>query len=228
MVKGDFLKNFNLQHFAEGAEGAEGAGDGAEGAKGTEGAAEGENKGAEQKQTETAEERIAKLVQSQVDRAMADERKKNAALQKKLDRITNEKMTDEQLKQAEMDDKVKELADKEKELADRENRLFAIKAIQEAGLNDGSDNSLELVDFVLCDNEDDIKNRVSTFKTLLDKMVAAQVDKTFKANGRTPNGAGSANEGKKDNSIAEKLGKVRAEQEEKSNKVLEYYLGGNK
>ena len=201
---------------------------GTEGAAGTEStAAATEN--TEQKQTEqNTDERIAKLVQSQVDRAMAEERKKNAALQKKLDRITNEKMTDEQLKNAEMEDKVKELADKEKELADRENRLFAIKAIKDAGLDDGSNDVLDLVDFVMCDNEDDTKSRVSAFKTMIDKMVAAQVDKTFKANGRTPNGAGNAAEEKKDNSIAERLGKVRAEQAKKSNDVLKYYMGGQK
>ena len=159
---------------------------------------------------------------------MAEERKKNADLQKKLDRITKEKLSDEELKKAEMDDKVKELAEKEKELADRENRLFAIKAIKEAGLDDGSDNALNLVDFVMCANEDDTTERVNAFKTLLDKMVAAQVDKTFKANGRTPNGAGSAAEEKKDNSIAERLGKVRAEQSKISNDVLNYYLGGKK
>lgn len=228
--KENFLKNFNLQFFAEGGEGADGAQEGAEGgegAQGTDGASTAEGK--EQNKTDQSnEERIAKLVQSQVDRAMAAERKKNADLQKKLDRVTKEKMTDEELKKAEMDDKVKELANKEKELADRENRLFAIKAIKEAGLDDGSDNSLELVDFVMCAEEEDTTNRVSAFKSLLDKMVAAQVDKTFKANGRTPNGAGSASEEKKDNSIAERLGKIRAEQAEKSNNVLKHYLGGNK
>lgn len=200
---------------------------GTESAKGTENTTGAEN--TEQKTTEIDnEERIAKLVQSQVDRRMAEERKKNAELQKKLDRVTKEKMSDEQLKQAEMEDKLKELAEKEKELADRENRLFAIKVIKEAGLDDGSDNALDLVDFVMCDNEDDTADRVKTFKALLDKMVATQVDRTFKANGRTPNGAGTAQEEKKDNSIAERLGKNRAEQEKKSNDVLQFYLGGKK
>ena len=199
-----------------------------EGATGAENATATENTEQQQTAEQSNDERIAKLVQSQVDRAMADERKKNADLQKKLDRITKEKMSDEQLKKAEMDDKVKELAEKEKELADRENRLFAIKAIKEAGLDDGSDNALSLIDFVMCDKEEDTTDRVKSFKTLLDKMVAAQVDKTFKANGRTPNGAGNATEEKKDNSIAERLGKVRAEQEKKSNEVLDYYLGGKK
>ncbi len=103
--------------------------------------------------------------------------------------------TDIEARENAISDKERAFADKEKALADRENRLFAIKAIKEAGLDDGSDTALELVDIVMSgkdDTEETIKGKINTIKSYCDKRVAAEVDKIFKANGRTPNGASSA------------------------------------
>lgn len=75
--------------------------------------------------------------------------------------------------------------------------MYAIKAIKAAGLDDGSDASLELVDFVLGADEKAIDARVKAFGALVKKFVAAEVDKTFKDSGRNP-GKGSSG-GKEDN-----------------------------
>lgn len=175
--------------------------------------------------TPTAEA-IEKLVQAKVDRITADLGKKNADLQKEINKLRKEKLTDEEVKQLEMAEKEQAMKDKEKALLERENRLIAINAIKEAGLDDGSTEALELVDFVIADNEENIKARAASLKSLIDKQVAAEVAKTFKQNGRTPNGgtqgSGDAN---KDTSLAEKLGKARAAQNKTANDVLKYYTG---
>lgn len=187
-----------------------------------------DGKNGEDNNTPTAEA-IEKLVQAKVDRITADLGKKNADLQKEINKLRKEKLTDEEVKQLEMAEKGQAMKDKEKALLERENRLIAINAIKEAGLDDGSTEALEFVDFVIADNadnEENIKARATTLKSLIDKRVAAEVAKTFKQNGRTPNGGIQGNgESNKDTSLAEKLGKARAAQNKTANDVLKYYTG---
>lgn len=174
-------------------------------------------------------EAIEKLIQSRVDKSNAELGKKIAALQKENEKLKKDSMTAEEVKQFEISEREKTLAAKEKDLLDRENRLFAIKAIKEIGLDDGSERSLSLVDFVMADEQDKITERVKAFNELVQGFVSAKVDEKFKAIGRTPNGAAAQNtETKKETSIAETLGKRRAEQAKKSNDVLNMYLGGKK
>ncbi len=188
-----------------------------------------ESKNADNKPNDS--DKLDKIIQSRVDRAMADERKKNADLLKELEKLKREKLSDDEIKQLEVEEREKAIADKEKALTEKENRLFAIKAIKEAGLDDGSDKVLELVDLVVSgtnDTEETIQNKVKSFSDLLKSMVAAEVEKTFKANGRIPNGASSAGDTKDTSNIAVKLGKERAEANKKANDVLSYYTGGKK
>ncbi|MGN1456951.1 MAG: hypothetical protein ACI4XP_03230 [Acutalibacteraceae bacterium] len=176
---------------------------------------------------ETTAETIERLVQSRVDRITAELGKKNADLKKQLDKLTKEKMSDDEVKQLEMAEKEKAIQEKERVLLERENRLLAINAIKEVGLDDGSTEALALVDFVIADNEENIKTKATTLKSLIDKKVAAEVAKTFKQNGRTPNGAsqGQGQGTDKDTSIAAKLGKAKAAQNKTANDVLKYYTG---
>lgn len=173
-------------------------------------------------------EDLDKLVQARADKLTAEMGKKNAALQKELEKLKKEKMTADELKAHEMSQKEAELAEKERMLLEKENRLLAIKAIQESGLDDGSGKALELIDFVMAENEDAIKNKVKVFSELVNKFVSAKVDKTFKQNGRNPNNSSGSSEDKTENTIAEKLGKARAEKTKQTNDVLKYYIGGNK
>lgn len=173
-------------------------------------------------------EAINKLIQSQADKITADLGKKLADKQKELDKLKREKLSDEEIKKLEIADKEKALTEKEQALLERENRLFAIKAIKENGLDDGSQQSLDLVDFVMSDNEETITERVKAFKGLVDRFVNAKVEQTFKANGRVPNGGGKASEGASENNIALELGKKAAETAKKSNDILNHYYGGKK
>lgn len=220
----------NIQLFADGDGGADGAGnENTDTPPETDTKPDGKNEKADDKPNDS--EKLDKIIQSRVDRELANERKKNAELQKELNKLKKEKMSDDEIKQLEIEEREKAIADKEKALLEKENRLFAIKAIKEVGLDDGSDTALELVDLVISskdDTEETIKNKVTTVSGLLKKMVAAEVEKTFKANGRVPNGAGNATDTKDTSNIAVRLGKERAEANKKANDVLSYYTGGKK
>lgn len=145
-------------------------------------------------------DKLDKILQSRLDRAMAQERKKSADLQKQLERIQREKLTDEELRNVEIEEKEKAIAEREKAITDKENRLYAVKAIKEAGLDDGSDMSLALVDFVMGADETEINDRVKSFKKLftsaVDKAVNAEVTKRFKDAGRQPQQGNTLNGGK--------------------------------
>ena len=136
------------------------------------------------------EARIEKLVQAKVDKITAKLGKEKSDLQKKLEKLKKEHLTDDQLKQDELNEKEKAIADREKALLEKENRLYAIKKIKAEGLDDGSDKSLELVDFVLSDDTDVIDSRVKAFSELVKKFVTDRVKKTFEDNGRNPNAGG--------------------------------------
>ena len=191
-----------------------------------------ENKSVEQvdKHTDNSAERIERIVQSRVDKAMAEERKKNAGLQRQLEKLTKEKLSDNELKQLEISEREKTIEEREKALLDRENRLYAIKAIKSNGLDDGSDLSLELVDLVMDSDTKNIDKNIKSLSELVKRIVSAKTDELYKANGRVPNGAnnGTRQAETKDTNIAAQLGKTRAEQAKKSNDILNYYLGGKR
>lgn len=141
------------------------------------------------------EEKLEKLIQAKVDRLTARLGKEKAELQKEVDKLKREKLSDEEIKQLEISEKEKALAERERALLDKENRLYAIKAIKAAQLDDGSDKSLELVDFVMSDDTETIDKRVKAFGDLVRKFVTAEVDKKFKSNGRTPNTGSNSGSG---------------------------------
>ncbi len=141
-------------------------------------------------------DKIDKLLQSRLDKAMAKERKEKADLQKRLERLQQSKLTDDEIKQVELEEKERTIAEREKAIAEKENRLYAVKAIKEAGLDDGSDVALSLVDFVMGEDETEINAKIKCFKKLFDRAIAAEIDKRFKEGGYTPQKGGSLNGGK--------------------------------
>lgn len=138
---------------------------------------------------------IEKLIQQAVDRATNKLGNENKRLREQMETIKQEKLTAEE--RAELERKQeREAFDRERaEFQMEKNKLYAIKALQAAGLNDGSDQAWELVDFVLGSDEAEIDSRVKAFGDLVKKFVASEVDKTFKGVGRTPGkGVSSDNE----------------------------------
>ncbi len=153
---------------------------------------------------------------------MAEEKKKSAALNKELEKMKKEKMTADELKKYEDEKRSTELAEREKAITEKENRYYAVGAIKKAGLDDGSDTALKIVNLVMAEDTKGIDAKVAALGELVNKLVDAKVNAKFKAAGRTPNGGtgGSGNEGNDNkNSLAEKLGKARAEQAKKSNDI---------
>lgn len=132
------------------------------------------------------EEEFNKRIQSAVDRATNKLGNEKKRLEEQISQLKKEKMSDEERKAFELNEKEEQLKEREAQILEKENRLYTIKALKEAGLDDGSSSSLELSEFVLADTQDKIDTRIKAFKKLLDKMVAAEVDKTFKKNGSKP------------------------------------------
>lgn len=220
-MKTDNLLRLGMQFFADGGE------SGAD-----SGAAEGEPNGTG---AENAQDDFEKRVQSETDKRtasmgkqIADMNKQLSAMQKQLERERKAGADAEELRKLEAADREAELAEREKMLLDKENRLTAIRELGAAGLYDGSDKANELVEFVMADNEDGIKSKVKAFKALLNTYVAAEVEKTFKQNGRQPNGGNAGAEDKKDagSGIAEKIGAASAARAKQSRATLDHYLGG--
>lgn len=140
-------------------------------------------------------DKLDRIVQARVDKALAAERKEKAELKRKLDLERKANRDGAELKQIEIEEREKTIAERERAILDKENRLYAVKAIKEAGLDDGSDTSLSLVEFVMGEDETEINDKVKAFKELFDKAVTAEVNKRFKDNGRTPKQGSALNGG---------------------------------
>lgn len=125
-------------------------------------------------------------IQRAVDRATNKIGNENKTLRRQLDEIKKTKLSAEELAEQDRKEREQELADREKLLQDRENRLYAVKAIKTAGLDDGSDQSLALIDFVMGETEADIEMKVKAFGSLVKRFVKSEVDKTFKDGGKIP------------------------------------------
>lgn len=179
---------------------------------------------AEQQESPKAAD-IEKMIQRAVDRATNKLGNENKKLRSDLETERKKNLSDKELKELELQEKEKEIADREKALAEKENRLIAIKAIKEAGLDDGSDASLAIVDFVMAEDEDGIKERVKTFQALVDRIVKAKVDGVFKSSGRTP-GVGTDSAGSQTDSLAVRMGKNTASVNKAAQSVLDHYTGG--
>lgn len=144
---------------------------------------------------------LEKLIQRAVDRATNKLGNDNKKLRQQLEALKKSKLTEAEQAELDRQDREEALAERERALQDKENRLYAIKAIKAAGLDDGSDMALELVDFVMGGTEEDINTKIKAFGGLVKKFVKAEVDKTFKQHGRNPeqgSGTGEQNPWAKD------------------------------
>ena len=84
------------------------------------------------------EEQLEKMIQSKVDKITSKLGKEKADLQKQLEKLKKERLSADEIKQLELSEKTKEIEERELRLKEQENRLYAIKAIKAAGLDDGS------------------------------------------------------------------------------------------
>lgn len=140
---------------------------------------------------EDADKLLEKKIQQAVDRATNKLGNDNKALREELEKLRKEKLTAEELKALEDEEKEKELTEREAAVKAAESKLYAIKAIKKAGLDDGTETALDILALVNGGDEATIDANITALKALVDKLVKAEVDKTFKDKGRNPEqGAG--------------------------------------
>lgn len=135
---------------------------------------------------DAAEKLLEKKIQQAVDRATNKLGNDNKALREELDKLRKEKLTAEELKALEDAEKEKDLAAREAAIKEAENKLYAVKAIKKAGLDDGSESALDILALVNAGDEETIEANIKALKSLVDRLVKAEVEKTFKDNGRNP------------------------------------------
>ena len=216
------LLRLGLQFFADGGEGSPAAGTGdatattGDNAATTEPAAQTANTG-------LSSEEIQKMIQSAVDKQSASLGKTISDLKKENAELKKQNMTAEQIQQADKEEFERQKA--EVELGKRQ--IYAHRVAAAAGYGDNAD---AVVDIILGDTDEKTDERLKNFKAIIDKLVGETVKKTFKENGRVPNGGNAGGEDKEKDTksaFAAELGKKKAEQQKQSNDILKHYYGGN-
>ena len=137
----------------------------------------------EKKPVQKNEEQV---IQQAVDRATNKLGNENKILRQMVEALKREKLTEEERRNLELEEKEAEILQREKAIQEKENRLYAIRGIKEAGLDDGSDRALELAELVVAEGQDQIDGRIQALGDLVKKCVRVEVDKTFKQGGRNP------------------------------------------
>lgn len=138
---------------------------------------------------------LEKKIQQAVDRATNKLGNDNKKLKEELEKLRKEKLTAAELKEIEDAEKEKDLAEREAAVKAAENKLYAVKAIKKAGLDDGSETALDILALVNAGDEESIDSNIKALKALVDKLVKAEVEKTFKGSGRSPEKGSSGVEG---------------------------------
>lgn len=177
------------------------------------------------------EQELEKIIQQRVDKITAKLGKEKADAVAALEQLKKDKMSADELAKYELEQEKKALAEEKRSLADKSNRLLAVNELTKVELYDGGETGTALLNMVVSGvtEESDIAKNVTALKSVIDKLVSAQVQKTFKDNGRVPNGGGKEPDGEnKDNGFAAKLGKEAAERAKSSNDILNHYYRRNK
>ncbi len=144
---------------------------------------------------EDEEKKLERLIQAAVDRATNRLGNENKQLKEQLSSERKKNLSAEELKKVELQEKEAQLVDKEKEIREKENRMYAVKALKKAQLDDGSEDTLELVEFVLGEDEAAIDTKVKALQKFAKRIAQNTTDEIYHKNGREP-GRGSSSEAK--------------------------------
>lgn len=134
--------------------------------------------------------------QAELDKKMASERKKNAELQRKVERLEKKILNEEDLKQEEFEKQQQELEEQRRELKIEKNKMYAVKSMQKAEINN-SDEAMSLMEklVTVCEDETEIDEMIDLLKAWKEKDVTAEVNKRFKDSGYTPKKGADLNGG---------------------------------
>ena len=171
---------------------------------------------------------IEKLIQSAVDRATQKLGTENKKLRTQIDELVKKQLTDDERIELERKQERAAFEAEKAQFLQEKNKLHAINALSKADFKIEADKLQTLVPLVMGADENAINSNVKALSDIVKSLVAAEVDSTFKDNGRNPSGSGNAdNNGKTKNKgelLAERLGKERSEQEKKSRVILDKYI----
>ena len=146
--------------------------------------------------TEEKEETLEKLYQSRLDRAMAKERKENAALKKENELLKKKSLSEAEKLQYEFDKEREqfELERKEFELAKR--KTYALKAMKKAEADDCEEANLLIEKLVVaCEDDTEIDETITLLKAIFEKRDKRTTDRIFKENGYAPQKGSNLNGG---------------------------------
>ncbi len=118
----------------------------------------------------------------------------NKKLRAELNKLRQAHMTDEERQTDDLKQREAAVAEKEAALLTEKNRFYTVQAIRKAGLDDGSEASLQIVNLITGEAPKDqtgIDERIKTFGKWIKQHDKALTDKLFKNNGRQPAGSGS-------------------------------------
>ena len=118
----------------------------------------------------------------------------NKKLRAELNKLRQAHMTDEERQTDDLKQREAAVAEKETALLTEKNRFYTVQAIRKAGLDDGSEASLQIVNLITGEAPKDqmgIDERIKTFGKWIKQHDKALTDKLFKSNGRQPAGSGS-------------------------------------
>lgn len=141
------------------------------------------------------DKKLEKMIQAAVDRATNKLGNENKQLKEKLETERKKNLSAEELKQVELQEKEAELAKQQAEIQLEKNRMYAIKALKKAELDDGSEDTLELIEFVIGEDETAIDVKVKALQKFAQKVAKRTTDGIYRANGREP-GKGNISGGK--------------------------------
>ena len=178
-------------------------------------------------------EELQKLIQQSVDRATNKLGNENKVLKEQLAQLQREKLSADELKQLELQEKDKAIAEREKAVQLKEMQLYTMNAVKDAGLDVGLDSAstLNLVEMLMSDSKENTTARINQFKSLRDIAVKSSVDQRFKNSGRDDiRGSSNSNNSNSDDyaiNFATQLGKEAAESDKAAQAGINSYIGGN-
>jgi len=129
-------------------------------------------------------EEIQKMIQSETDKVRTEYSQKLKDAKAEAERLAKEKMTEEEKAEFERQKLQKELEEKERALLERELNLLAVDLLTEAKM------PLAFKDFVIGQDEETTKARVTTLKNLWNAALEQAVQERFKEKGRNPHDTG--------------------------------------
>lgn len=129
---------------------------------------------------EEVEEMLEKERQSAADKVRREKSEEMKELQKQLDELKKEKMTDEQKAEYERKQWEQEKAEKERELQKREVALHTVDKLQEKEI------PMAFKDILAGDNVEETDKRIDNFYSMWQKEVENKVNERFKEHGDDP------------------------------------------